>query len=75
MGAHFSNWGQIPIVSEATRHGGSFFWSFAQKMAPRPGGFEVMFRCKLERQQKKSFTQFRHPINPLQLVEHGGSDA
>jgi hypothetical protein len=28
----------------AARHGGAFFWSFAQKMAPKPCGFKVMFQ-------------------------------
>jgi hypothetical protein len=29
------------ILALAARHGDSFFWSFAQKMVPRPCGFEV----------------------------------
>jgi len=29
------------IHALAARHGDSFFWSFAQKMVPRPSGFEV----------------------------------
>jgi hypothetical protein len=44
------NGGQIPINffpeshALAARHGDSFFWSFAQKMVPRPCGSEVMFQ-------------------------------
>jgi len=32
----------------AARHGDSFFWSFAQKMVPRPDGFEGMFFVRQE---------------------------
>jgi hypothetical protein len=31
------------IHALAARHGDSFFWSFAQKMVPRPCGFTVIF--------------------------------
>ena len=43
---NWGNWGQIPIDffikshAFAARHGDAFFWSFAQKMVPRPCGFE-----------------------------------
>jgi hypothetical protein len=31
------------IHALAARHGDSFFWSFAQKMVPRPGSLRVVF--------------------------------
>ena len=33
------------IHALAARHGDSFFWSFAQKMVPRPCDFRVIFAC------------------------------
>jgi len=59
----------------AARHGDAFFWSFAQKMVPRPCGSEAMFRRKVERFAKNRFQQLGQPIKPLQLANMVGSDA
>jgi hypothetical protein len=46
------------IQAIAARHGDSFFWSFAQKMVPRPDGSEVMFQRKEKQIAKNRFQSF-----------------